>query len=110
MEIGLRVAEVSVEVALPALAVSAEELVLALRHAGFHERRGQGVTILERGHRMALVPDAPLLEPETLSAILREAGVPFSELLDHLDATAPPDLAESGVRYIGYAAPSTGDE
>jgi hypothetical protein len=88
------------EVALPALAVSAEELVLALRRAGFHERRGQGVTILERGHRMAVVPDLPLLAPETLSLILREAGVPFSELLDCLDEMASRDVAESGVRCI----------
>lgn len=59
------------------------------------------MTILERGHRVALVPDEPMLAPESLSEILRAAGVPFSELLDHLDATAPRNGAESGVRCIG---------
>jgi hypothetical protein len=41
VEIGLALA-MPLEVALPALAGSAEELVLALRRAGFHERRRRG--------------------------------------------------------------------
>lgn len=88
-------------VGVPALAVTADEVVVALRRAGFHSRRGSGVTVLDRGYRIVIVPETEILSPEALSDILRAAGMSFLDLLDRLDApTEPVSAAESGVRAV----------
>jgi hypothetical protein len=67
-------------------AVSSADCIRALAHAGF--RPVDSVSppaILERGVRAVTVPDVPLLDRETLAAILRAAGLTdarFRELLE----------------------------
>ena len=82
---------------LPALAVSSAEVVTALQRGGFLTRRGLGCTVLERAHRVVVVPDARTLAPEVFSAALRAAAVTYTEFLDLL-SEAPTEPARSAVR------------
>jgi hypothetical protein len=74
---------------LRAVALSGIECVHALLAAGF--RRGprvEGSALLTRGERLVVVPDIPLLAPEALGAILRDAGITYADFLA-LVADAP---------------------
>ena len=90
---------------VPVLAVSAVECIAALALAGFRPARagtGPG-TELESDWRRVTIPDQGLLEKDELEAILRAAGIPYSEFLELLtkafaeDDTAP-GITASGVR------------
>jgi hypothetical protein len=73
---------------LPALAVSSDEVVLALQHAGFAARRDGHTMILDRGMRTVVVPSVALLSAEQLSSTLRAAGVAYTEFLERLSDLA----------------------
>ncbi len=90
---------------VPLVAVSGAECVDALAAAGFSltARTSADVT-LTKGLRVVVVPDVPMLPPEELMAILRSAGVPYSEFLDLL-SEAPTDPAISRTRLSQSALP-----
>ena len=83
---------------VPLVAVSGAECIDALCIAGFTltSRTGTQVT-LTKGLRLVVVPDVAMLGPDQLLAILRAAGVPYSEFLDLLSET-PTDPAISRTR------------
>jgi len=83
---------------VPLVAVSGAECIDALAIAGFSltARNGSEVT-LTKGLRVVVVPHAAMLTPDELLAILRSAGVPYSEFLDLL-SEAPTDPAISRLR------------
>lgn len=83
---------------LPVLALSADEIMWALLRSGFVIVKATSAAIvLERRHRLVSVPLGPL-ESEHVMAVLRDAGVSYSELLDLLgEAPTEPGLT-SGVR------------
>lgn len=85
--------------------MSGVECVDALTSAGFSltARTGADVT-LTKGLRVVVVPDVPMLTPDELMAILRSAGVPYSEFLDLL-SEAPTDPAISRTRLSPSVAP-----
>jgi hypothetical protein len=93
--------------ALPALVVSSDELVVAFQRAGFVARRATGRTILERGTRVVVIPDGRLLAPEAVAATLRSAGISYSDFLDYL-SEAPTEPARSGTRLC-LEDPDPGD-
>jgi hypothetical protein len=70
--------------AVPALAVSSDEVVLALQRAGFVVRHDRDSAVLDRGVRTVVVRHVPLLSPEELAAALRAAGLSFTDFLDRL--------------------------
>jgi predicted RNA binding protein YcfA (HicA-like mRNA interferase family) len=74
-------------VTLPLVALSGEEAVAALRRAGFSARPEAGRVILRRGGRVVVVPCDEILEPNTVRAILRAAGMDYLNLLDNLTTT-----------------------
>jgi hypothetical protein len=87
---------------LPLLAVSAAECVDALLLAGFAVvERTDDSTVLRRDLRVVAIRDSQLLGAEALEALLRAAGVPYTEFLDRL-AETPTEPAfrvtETGVR------------
>lgn len=72
---------------LPIVPLSGEEVAFALLRAGFTLRgRDESSLVLERGLRHVEVPAASRLEPDVLLAILREAGVSYTQVVEHLDA------------------------
>ena len=90
---------------VPLVAVSGAECVDALSSAGFSltGRTGSDVT-LSKGLRVVVVPDVAMLSPDELLAVLRSAGVPYSEFLDLL-SEAPTDPAMSRMRLSPSAIP-----
>jgi hypothetical protein len=71
------------------VALSGNECVQGLLSAGFRPGpRIEGSTVLTRGDRLVVVPDIPLLAPEGLTAILRDAGIDLREFFA-LVAEAP---------------------
>jgi hypothetical protein len=84
------------------LAVSGEECVAALLAGGFRPlRREEGTSVVERGYRVARIPDALVLSPEDLDEILRSAGVAYTQFLELLSAAFPIEgepAAMTGVR------------
>jgi predicted RNA binding protein YcfA (HicA-like mRNA interferase family) len=83
---------------IPLVAVSGVECIEALSMAGFSltSRTGTEAT-MTKDLRVVVVPDVPMLRPEELMAILRSAGVPYSEFLDLL-SDSPTDPAISRTR------------
>lgn len=79
---------------LPLLAVSGAECVDALVVAGFALRsRGDDRTTLAKDMCEVSVPDVAMLTPSELVALLREAGLAYSDFLDCLsEAPTDPDL------------------
>lgn len=79
---------------LPLLAVSGAECVDALVVAGFATRsRTDDETTLSKGLRVVTIPDVAMLSPSELTALLREAGLTYSDFLDCLsEAPTDPDL------------------
>ena len=69
---------------VPALAVSSDEVVLALQRAGFVLRRGVGQSVLDRGVRTVVVREVPVLPPEELAEALRAAGLSFTDFVERL--------------------------
>ena len=68
---------------LPLVAVSGADCVEALLQASFVVRsRTDSATILERGHRLVVVPDVPMVAPDDLEAVLRDAGIDYEDFLD----------------------------
>lgn len=83
------------------------ECIAALALAGFRPASrpdGDGdSTILENELRRVTVPDRGVLESQQLEAILKAAGVPYSEFLDLLSRAfsehdTSPGVTDSGVR------------
>lgn len=62
--------------------------------AGFAVRtRGGDRVTLGKSMRVVHLPNAPLLSPEELAAVLRDAGVRYLEFLDFLSETpTEPDV------------------
>lgn len=83
---------------IPLVAVSGAECVEALTMAGFTltMRTDAGATLTKDLH-VVVVPDVPLLAPDELTAILRSAGLPYTEFLELL-SEAPTDPAISRTR------------
>jgi predicted RNA binding protein YcfA (HicA-like mRNA interferase family) len=83
---------------VPLVAVSGAECIEALLIAGFSltARTGSEV-MLTKDLRVVVVPDVPILAPDDLMAILRSAGVPYSEFLELL-SESPTDPAISRTR------------
>ncbi len=79
---------------VPLVAVSGAEFVEALSLAGFVLRsRSDSATTLERDLRTVVVPDVAMLKPEDLTALLRDAGIPYDAFLDLLSETpTDPDV------------------
>ncbi len=90
---------------VPLVAVSGAECVDALSGAGFSltARTGADVT-LSKGLRVVVVPDVAMLSPDELLAILRTAGVPYTDFLDLL-SEAPTDPAISRLRMSPSQSP-----
>lgn len=86
-------------VALPVLAVSADEVVWALLRAGFSivDRAG-GMIVLERGLRTVTVPATPLLPREALLVLLRDAGIAYMQFVELLAEAPTEPEARSRVR------------
>lgn len=73
--------------------ISAEQCIDALRMAGFHVRSfGSGGTVLVRNGRFVLVPNALVLPPSVLDAILDGADLSVTKLLYLLEEA--PTLVE----------------
>ena len=89
---------------LPLVAVSGAECVEALVLAGFTVRsRSDSAVVLEHDMRLVVVPDAAMLAPEDLEALLHDAAIPYDEFLDLLSET-PTDPAyrpTSGIHRTG---------
>jgi hypothetical protein len=83
---------------VPLVAVSGAECVEALTSAGFTlaARTTSGVK-MTKGLRLVVVPDALILTPDELTAVLRSAGLPYGEFLDLL-SEMPTDPAISRTR------------
>ncbi len=79
---------------LPLLAVSGAECVDDLVVAGFALRaRNDDATTLAKDMCVVNVPDVAMLTPCELLALLREAGLAYSDFLDCLsEAPTDPDL------------------
>lgn len=79
---------------LPLLAVSGAECVDALVVAGFALRsRNDDRTTLAKDMCEVTVPDVAMLTPCELLALLRQAGLAYSDFLDCLsEAPTDPDL------------------
>jgi predicted RNA binding protein YcfA (HicA-like mRNA interferase family) len=61
--------------------LSGSDCVKALEASGFRVRaRMGGVTTLVRDRRLVVVPEVSAVTPDLLHAILRSAGVSFTEL------------------------------
>lgn len=72
---------------LPIVSLSGEEVAFALLRAGFSLRARDDVSlILERGLRRVVVPVSTRLEPDVLLALLREAGVSYTQVVESLDS------------------------
>ncbi len=90
---------------VPLVAVSGAECVDALSIAGFSlTARNPTAVTLTKGLRVVVVPDVAMLSPDDLLAILRTAGVPYSEFLDLLSET-PTDPAISRLRPSPSSVP-----
>jgi hypothetical protein len=81
-------------VCLPVIALSADEVVWGLLRAGFEIRdRSDGLIVLGKGWRVVEVRAALALVPAELFATLRQAGISYSDFLEHLvDAPSEPDI------------------
>lgn len=89
---------------VPLLAVSGAECIEALTGAGFIVvARSSDFATLTKGLRFVVVPEAPILTPDELTAILRSAGIESEDFLDLL-SEAPTDPAISRTRLIPTAA------
>jgi hypothetical protein len=88
--------------ALPVLAVSADEVVWALVRAGFYiVERPVSVVVLERGLRTVTVPAAAVLSREALLVLLRDAGIPYTHFVELLAEPCKEPEARSRVRLRG---------
>ncbi len=84
---GARIASRAGVMNLPVLALSGEELLLALLRAGYRLRsRTDGTMVLERGYRRVAIPEQQQLLPQDVMAMLREAGITYLEFLELLEA------------------------
>jgi hypothetical protein len=92
--------ELGATVSLPIVALSGEEVAFALLRVGFSLRaRDEHALVLERGLRRVAVPVVPRLEPAVLLALLHDAGVSYTQIVEVLDAVhALPNTSESHVR------------
>jgi hypothetical protein len=81
-------------VLLPLVAVSGSECVEALLAAGFSVRsRSDDLACLVSGMRSVSVPTVAMLTPDELVAVLRQAGVAYTDFLDLLsEAPTDPDI------------------
>ena len=89
--------------ALP-LALSGEEVAFALLRRGFVLRaRDDESMIVQKGLRRVVIPDTPKIEPEVLIAILREASVAWTDLLETLGTVRAVDngKCESHIQQTG---------
>lgn len=93
---------------LPLVAVSGPECVDALVHAGFavHSRTDDHA-VLAKGPRSVSIRTGALLMPEELLALLRDAGLAYSDFLDLLsEAPTDPDVRRSaGMRSASTSPP-----
>ncbi|MBX3204759.1 MAG: hypothetical protein KF764_06805 [Labilithrix sp.] len=90
---------------MPLVAVSGAECIEALTSAGFSlTARTRTEVTLTKGLRLVVVPDVPMLAPDDLTAILRSAGLPYSDFLDLL-SEAPTDPAISRTRLSRSVVP-----
>lgn len=81
-------------VSVSSLPISGAECVSALRLAGFRVScSSRGATVLVRDRRVVVVPDALMLSPDVLDALLEEANLSHDRFLWLLsEATTQPDL------------------
>ena len=79
---------------LPLVAVSGPECVDALQAAGFAvASRTDAHTTLSKSGRSVTIRTGALLMPEELLAVLRDAGLAYSDFLDLLsEAPTDPDM------------------
>ena len=91
---------------LPLVAVSGEECVDALRLAGFDVRSRSDIgTTMAKDVRVVFVPDVAMLPPDELQAVMRDAGLAYSDFLDLLsEAPTDPDMRWSA-RAASTASP-----
>jgi predicted RNA binding protein YcfA (HicA-like mRNA interferase family) len=72
---------------LPLLAASGDEVVRALKRAGFQlTAHTPAHATLQHGFRRLVIRRGDPLAPEELLAILRASGVSYAELIELLDA------------------------
>lgn len=89
---------------IPLVAVSGAECRDALSIAGFTlTSRSLGSVTMRKGDRVVVIPEVAMLCPEELTAMLRDAGVRYSDFLDLL-SEAPTDPAISRTRLIPTTA------
>lgn len=75
-------------------------MVDALRRVGFSARPSSGVTILDRGARLVVVPELELLSPEALAHVLHEAGVSYLDFLECLEERTQPGVVARAARTV----------
>jgi hypothetical protein len=82
---------------LPLFAAWGEEIVWALRRAGFYllSIDAEHATLENDHARVVAVPRGRLLEPDELLAVLRTAGVSYSDFVELLDAPFPAEEPSS---------------
>ena len=82
---------------IPLVAVSGEECIAALKQGGFVVcRQNAETTTMRRGDREVIVPDVDFLAPDDLRALLRDAGVAYTDFLDLLSETPTDPVAFAG--------------
>lgn len=80
---------------LPLVALTGDEVAFALLRSGFVLRaRDEEAMHLEKGLRHVAVPATATMPPDTLLALLREAGVSYVELIETLDAARATESTE----------------
>lgn len=94
-------------VLLPLVAVSGSECVDALRSAGFDVcSRTDEQTLLGKAGRSVSVRTGSLLLPDELLAILRDAGLAYSDFLDLLsEAPTDPDIRRNSLTRSASSPP-----
>jgi hypothetical protein len=81
--------------------LSSEEVVLALKRAGFSARRRGGVTVLQHEHHTVRIPHVALLPYEELAAALRAANLRYTDFLELLsEVPLPPSSSKTRVVVV----------
>jgi hypothetical protein len=94
-------------VLLPLVAVSGSECVDALVLGGFDiHSRNDDVTVLCKSGRSVAIRSGSLLTPDELLAVLRDAGIGYSDFLDLLsEAPTDPDMRRASLVRSASSAP-----
>lgn len=74
-------------VGLPLFAAAGDEVIRALKRAGFHVcELTPTYAVLEHGYRRLTVRRGEMLDPNELLAVLRGSAISYTELVELLDA------------------------